>query len=238
MPSIVAACACALLSHLLAIAPAIAYAQETDGRFLIGAGIVPAAVTHTTMKVDGMPAQSSTLLQSPLRTQALLTAGLGLGSWVLAIDAALVRAATSVDVEYDYELTTRQIKRVTKRTEIRLGPSARYLFGDGVVRPYIEVGAGLGVRVSGTGSGTRSQGDTLYAHAGPGAQVRLSDSLSLDLALQVGYTATSGELEPAVGGRRFNTVTGLYSPVYGSSGVGYTVQQLTADIAARLLVWL
>jgi hypothetical protein len=228
------ACVWALLAHLW-VTPA--HAQETDGRFLIGLGIVQTPVTHTTMKVDGRPAQSSTLLQSPLGGQALFTAGFGLGSWVFAIEARLVRSTASVDIEYDYEYRESQIKQVARRTEVRLGPSARYLFGDGVVRPFIEAGAGLGVRISSVDSGMRSQGDTLYARGGPGAQLRLSDSSSLEVALQVGYATTPGELEPVVGSR-LNPVTGLYSPIYPGSAIDYTVQQITADVAVRLSVWL
>jgi hypothetical protein len=65
----------------------------------------------------------------------------------------------------------------------------------------------------------------------------LSDSSSLEVALQVGYATTPGQLEPVVGGR-FNPVTGLYSPIYSGSATDYTVQQITADVAARLSVWL
>jgi hypothetical protein len=236
-PSIVFACVCALLTHFF-VASTSTRAQDTNGAVLIGGGLVQAAMTRTTMKVDGAPAQSTTLLQSPLDGRPLLTVGFGLGSWVLAVEAALVYSPASVDVEYDYEYSAYDIKRIVERTEIRLGPSARYLFGDGEVRPFIEAGVGLGVRTSDNASDASSQGNTLYAHAGPGAQLRLSSSASLDLALHVGYATTSGELKPAIVGSRFNATTGLYAPIYSSPGPEYAVQQITADLAARLSIWL
>lgn len=69
-------------------------------------------------------------------------------------------------------------------------------------------------------------------------QVRLADAVSLDFALRVGFASTSGTLdEPAIVGRGYNATTGVYSPLY-TTRPEHMLQQLSADLFARLSIWL
>lgn len=233
-PSIYLACACAALAHFFAIGGG-AHAQETDGQVLIAGGISPVSVTHTTISMDGERDRSTTFAQSGLGGQTRLAVGFGLGPWVLALETAFTYSVARD--EQDGPSFNALETFVTKRTEIMFGPSARFLFVEGAVRPYVETGAGFGVlRVD--AEGNADDGVTLYVRGGPGLQLRLADAVSLDLTLRVGYAATTGEAERySVLSRPVNTTTGLYEP-YATVSVEYDVRQIAADVAARISIWL
>lgn len=227
-------CACAVLVHSFAIAGA-ADAQDTDRRVLIGIGIAPLSVTSTKSTTDLASDRSTTVTQASLGGKVLLSGGLGLGPWVLALEAAFSHSvAREEQDESSFDGTD---AFVTKRSEITLGPSGRFLFIEGMVRPYVEIGAGFGLLLE-DAEGAMEDGTTLYVRGGPGVQLRLTDAASIDLALRAGYAATSGEIEMYLLGGRYNAMTGLYEQTYPASSVEYDIHEITADIAARLSIWL
>jgi hypothetical protein len=232
-PSIYLAYACAALAHFFAIGGR-AHAQETDGQVLIGIGIAPLSVTSTTTMTEGAGDRSTTLARASLGREVLLAAGVGIGQWVLAIETAFAHSVTRQDQD---DTASFDDVFVTKRSEITLGPSARFLFVEGALRPFVEVGAGFGVLTVDV-DGVTDNGITLYVRGGGGLQLRLTDAASLDLALRAGYAATSGKSYSPQSGGRLNATTGLYQPGYPSSSLEYDVDQLSADIAARLSIWL
>lgn len=234
-PTTYIAYACAALAHFFAIGGS-AHAQATDGQVLIGIGIAPLSVTDTTTTMERGSSGSATVVQAGLGGQVLLAAGLGLGPWVLALETAFVHSVAR-DEQDDASFGETE-SYVTKRSEITFGPSARFLFTEGALRPYVEAGAGLGVLTVDT-EGFTDDGIALYVRGGPGLQLPLTDAVSLDLTLRVGYAATSGEIEaPAIVGLRLNPVTGLYEPGGSSETREYDVRELTAGVAARLSIWL
>lgn len=103
------------------------------------------------------------------------------------------------------------------------------------MRPYVEAGAGLGV-LSVDAETDTDDGITLYVRGGPGVQLRLTDAVSLDLTLRLGYAATSGEVGLSILGR-YDSVTGLFRPGPRET-LEYDVDQILADVAARLSLWL
>jgi hypothetical protein len=231
------ACACLALSHFFTSG---AIAQETDGRVLIGVGVAPLSITRSTLKIDGVDDRSKTFIRAGLGGPATLAAGYGLGSWVLALEASFTyEVEDEEDVVWDYQFAERDGDLVTKRTALSIGPSARYLFLDGALRPFVEVGAGIGFdSASSSPRGSTVDETTLYARGGPGLQLRLADAVSLDLTLRFGYASTSGDLEldTTVGGEG-DPGTGVLVPVYVEWS-DYTVAQLSADLFARLSIWL
>lgn len=232
-----AACACAALAHFFATS---ALAQETDGRVLIGAGIAPLSITRSTLKIDGVDDRSKAFTRAGLGGQATLAAGYGLGSWVLALEASFTYEVEDEEaVVWDYGFAERDGDLVTKRTGLSIGPSVRYLFLDEALRPFIEVGAGIGYNSTSSGSSRADvEETTLYARGGPGVQLRLADAVSLDLALQFGYASSSGELDlNDIIGEQYNAATGMYVPIYVQP-TDYAVAQLSAELFARLSIWL
>lgn len=235
--------ACAALAHLLGIATS-AQAQATDGQLMIGGGIAPVSVTYTKTKVEGVPEQQSTFLQSGLGGHAQLAAGFGLGPWVLAIETAFLYSVAheTEDVD-DYELGYASEETVvTKRTDFMIGPSARFLFLEGAVRPFVEAGVGIGFGAV-DGPAPYSEGTMLYVRGGPGVQLRLADSVSIDLMLRVGYSTTSGEFDiqiPRTGQSEGNPDAMGGTPDFGveASGLGYNIRQISAELTARLSIWL
>lgn len=224
----------AVLVHGLAIAGA-ACAQETNRHVMVGIGIAPLSVTSTRSATEGIVAdRSTTVTQASLGGKVLLAAGFGLGPWVLALETAF---SHWVAREEQDESSFDEADFVTKRSELTFGPSGRLLFIEGAVRPYVELGAGFGLLLE-DADGATDSGTTLYVRGGPGVQLRLTDAASLDLTLRAGYAATSGDLEVRPFGARYNATTGLYQPIYPTSSVEYDVHEITADIAARLSIWL
>ncbi len=225
--------ACAVLAASLLIAIG-ARAQETDRHFMIGAGIAPVSVTSSSLKVESSPEQHGTLVRSGLAGQAQLAAGIGLGPWVLAIETAFIYSAAH-DEDTDVALAE---TNVTKRTDFMIGPGARFLFIEGAVRPFVEAGAGIGLAAV-DGPGPSSEGTLLYVRGGPGVQLRLADSVSLDLTLRVAYSTMSGAIDfriPSIGQSEGNPDAGGID--FGVDSLEYTLRQLSADLAASLSVWL
>lgn len=231
--------ACAALARLLLVATG-AHAQETDGHFMIGAGIAPVSVMYSTLKFESSPEQQRTFVQAGLAGQAQLAAGMGFGPWVLAIEAAfLYSSAHESEEDSDFALGETS---VIKRTDFMIGPTARFLFIEGAVRPFVEAGAGIGFAAV-DGTGLSSEGAILlYARGGPGVQLRLADSVSLDLTLRAGYSTTSGEIDfriPPIGQSEGNPDVQGGSPDFQvDDSLEYTFRQISADLAARLSIWL
>lgn len=234
MPSIYLACACAVLAHFFAIAGA-AHAQETERQLLIGIGIAPLSLTSTTSTMEGAADRSATVTQASLGGKVLLAAGFGLGPWVLALETAFSHSVARE--EQDESSFDQTDAFVTKRSELTFGPSGRFLFIEGAVRPYVEIGAGFGLLLE-DAEGLTENGTTLYVRGGPGVQLRLTDAASLDLTLRAGYAATSGEIDMPLYGTRLNAATGLYQPIYRASSLEYDIHEITADLTARLSIWL
>jgi hypothetical protein len=224
----------AVLVHSCAIASA-AHAQETDRQVLIGIGIAPLSVTSTTSTTDGAADRSTTVMQASLGGKVLLAAGFGLGPWVLALEGAFSHSVARE--EQDESGFDEADAFVTKRSELTFGPSGRFLFIEGAVRPYVEIGAGFGLLLE-DAEGLTEDGTTLYVRGGPGVQLRLTDAASLDLTLRAGYAATSGEIEMRPLGRRYNAATGLYQPIDPVFADEYDIHEISVDVAARLSIWL
>jgi hypothetical protein len=188
------------------------------------------------MKVDGLPDRDRTLIETGLGGQVALTAGYGLGSWVLVLETALTHSVDRLHIEEGDTAFSNETEAVVKHTELTFGPGVRFLFIEGSVRPFIEVGAGLGI-VMDDEPGSQGDATTLYVRGGPGAQLRLADAVSLDLALRFGYASTSAEAENNIVGSRLNATTGIFEPVYGGTH-DYSIRQITGDLFARLSIWL
>jgi hypothetical protein len=211
---------------------ATAHAQQTDGRLLLGGGIVPLSFAHATVDVEQSPPEHTvTSTRTGLGGDVQLAIGYGLGSWVLAIETALTFSVDSTSAA----IATSATDRRSTYSEVQIGPSARYLFNEGNLRWFLEAGAGVGWAVSST-SMTEGESTTLYARGGPGMQIRLADPVSIDLALRIGYATTSAEVEvttSSVGAphriSRSNLLTAL---------TDYSIAETTLDVAARLSIWL
>lgn len=231
--------ACLALAHLLIATSA--RAQETNGQVMISGGIAPVSVTYMTMKMEEASEQQRTFVQSGLGGETQLAAGIGLGPWVLGIETAFLYSVSHVSQDFgEYEDASEETA-VSKRTDLLIGPSARFLFIEGAVRPFIEATAGIGLAAT-DGPGADSEGTMLYVRGGPGLQLRLAESVSLDLTLRVGYSTTSGAIDfqlPSIGQSEGNPDSQGGSPnFYFDPSLDYNVRQISVDLSARLSIWL
>jgi len=211
---------------------ASARAQETAGHLLIGGGIVPLSISYGTFETDAGSEESVTSTRAGLGGDVLLAVGYGLGSWVLALETSL---AMSVDTSSGSASGATTADQRSTSTELRLGPSVRYLLNEGYVRWFLEAGVGFGA-ATGSSSYFDSSSRTLYARGGPGLQIRLADPVSLDLALRLGYAAVSSETVLTLSADAGPLVRDMRSDLVSTTNA--SISETTLDVGARLSIWL
>ena len=195
-----------------------ARAQQTDERFLIGGGFEPISLSWTRTKIGGQPSQTTTTTHWGPSGEILLAFGYGLGAWVLALEAAF-GTTTDTTEQVDIVASASQSDYRVSRTSLVIGPSARLLFGEANVRPFVEAAIGLAIERLASGD-SESDSLALFARGGPGLQLRLADAVSLDVSLRLGYTAASGTVDLEIGPSDF------------------TSSALDLGTVARLSIWL
>jgi hypothetical protein len=211
-----------------------AIAQETDARWLAGLGIAPLSYELGSTDFPST-SQSATGWRIGPGGDAALLVGRGFGAWVVAVELSLRHTVQSVeqDIEVadDIELSPSTVTIESSATRVAIGPDVRYLFGEGGVRPFAELGAGLSL-TSGDGAGS-SDLTAFYGRLGPGVQLQLVPFASLDLLLRGQFSSGSGEYEPP----SLFVDPGTGMPV-SAQPVDIDVQAFEIGLHARLSVWL
>lgn len=225
------ACAIIAFAHVTTMC-SLAHGQQTDGRFLIGGGFEPLSIAWMRTKIESQPSQSQSTTHWGPSGEVLLAFGYGFGAWVLALEAAFGNTTDRIE-QVDIVGSASLAEYSVSRTSLLIGPSARLLFGEASVRPFVEAGIGLAIERVASG-GSDSDSLALFTRGGPGLQLRITDTVSLDVSLRLGYTAASGTVDPDV-----RII--LVDPNGGELEIGpsdFTSTTIDVSTLARLSIWL
>ena len=224
--------AAAALSLLLALLlpGGSAHAQQTDGRWLVGLGIVPLSYAIESADVGGTSESASTWRFGPGGEAAVLV-GRGFGAWVVALEFSLRHTSESVEREVDVVSSASTVTVESSSTRVSIGPDVRYLFGESAVRLFVEAGGGFAL-TDNEFEGLENNETGFYLHVGPGMQLELAQFASLDLLLRARGSVGSGESEPG----------GIIDPGTGmplvAEPVEIDVKAFELGLHARLSLWL
>ena len=115
--------------------------------------------------------------------------------------------------------------------QIGVGPNVRYLFVEGSVRPFVEIGGGM-TSLHSEQSTYEQDMISFYAHVGPGLQVRVVEAVSFDALLRAQYGSGSGESSLKL----IVTSGGLVDDIGTRSDVSVDTFELA--LHARISIWL
>lgn len=214
---------------VLALLPASAFGQTTDGRWLVSVGIAPLTYAHENTDIESSPGEESTSWLVGLGGQATVLAGRGVGAWVLALELAVMHSEETTE-RVDITSSASMLSYDSSSTRVSVGPDVRYLFLEGRVRPFAEIGAGIGLEHNDF-PGDDMDLTTLYVHGGPGLQLQLVDVASLDLLLRAEYAASSGEYSPGL-------VFASGQLVMPTDPLDIDIKVFEVGLHARLSIWL
>ena len=220
--------ATAVLMLAVAALPQRARAQETDGRWLLAIGIAPLGFRHAATTFDGGSEQTSSAWEAGLGA-ATLMAGSGMGRWVFAIELSVTHEEQESEQVVDIISSATIVDAKATETRFSVGPSVRYLFTEGGIRPFVEFGVGAGMAHSDLPQ-DETKLTVLSAHTGPGLQLELAEAASLDLHVRAAYRSSSGKL---------TTQTQPFAdPAFFDGEFDVDVDTLEVALHARLSIWL